>query len=223
MNIGRRESYDLEKLLAYAAGDLTAPEFEAIERILARDRTAREIVATYRSVIMTVASDQSAQPPAHALEAAKAIFDPNAIRRGARGGLDWTSSLRQIVATLVFDSRVQPALAGYRGGSSGFELGFASDAGEIDLQAEPVRDERPTPSGATRWRIIGQVSPNEETGDQPMPEVGVALVKRDEAKPARAIDADEHGVFTIQADAGDYDLHVRIGDAVVVIQDVRIE
>jgi hypothetical protein len=175
---------------------------------------------------MTVASDQSAQPPAHTLEAAKAIFDPCAIRRrDARGGLDWTSSLRQIVATLVFDSRVQPALAGYRGGSSGFELGFASDAGEIDLQAEPIRDERPTPGGAMRWRIIGQVSPNEETGDQPMPEVGVALVKRDEAKPAhaRAIDADEHGVFTIQADAGHYDLHVRIGDAVVVIQDVRIE
>lgn len=42
-------------------------------------------------------------------------------------------ALRAIVATLTYDSRVSPALAGFRGTSGAVQLVFASEVGEIHL------------------------------------------------------------------------------------------
>lgn len=225
MNMGRRESYDREKLLAYAAGELSVQDAAAIEAYLAQNSAAREFVTLYRSVVETMVNDASVEPPIETIQAAKAIFNPIAVRRPSHARPTWMDSLRQLVATLTFDSRFQPALAGYRGGSTGFELGFTSAAGDIDLQAEPVQDDRSASRDTSRWRLIGQVSPNESAANQSMPDVAVALVRRDgaETDDAASADADEHGVFSIQAEPGRYDMHVRIGDTVVVVQDVRIE
>ena len=225
MSVGRREAYDREMLLAYAAGELSVQDAGAVEEFLARDHEARQFVALYRSVLETVARDESVEPPLKSIQAAKAIFDASAVKWTAGTRPTWIDSLRQLAATLVFDSRVQPALAGYRGGSGGFELGFVSDAGEIDLQAEPAGDDPALPRSTPRWRIIGQVSPNESSDEQSIPAVAVALVNCQamSADEAHLADADDHGVFSIHAEPGCYDLHVRIGDTVVVIQDVRIE
>ena len=42
-------------------------------------------------------------------------------------------AMRAIVATLTYDSRVSPALAGFRGTAGAVQLVFASEAGEVHL------------------------------------------------------------------------------------------
>lgn len=194
---------DDERLLAYAAGELSEAEGAALAADL--DDAAGQTVARYRLVRAVVQGDDSSAPPAATLARAKAIF---AARPDPARSLGLFDAVRRVMAELTFDSGggLAPALAGFRGGSEIRQFVFASGETVVDLQVEP-------PVGPEqRWRIMGQV----ETG--PLAQglvVGLAPVGNEAA--AVAVTTDPHGGFHLSALAGHYNIFVRIEDALVVL------
>jgi anti-sigma factor RsiW len=201
-------TYDM--LLRYAANELPEDRAALIEAHLARNPAAAETVARFRIAAETLARDDTVETPADAIKRGKAIFRD---RRAERPTL--LDQIATVIASLVYDSRAQPALAGYRGGGSAFQLSFRSDLAEVDLDAEPLEAEEPSsPDG---WRIIGQIN---AAGD-PAP-FHVELSAAGANEPARRTAADEHGVFTILAPQGRYDVRLRSATCEVVLPGIEL-
>ncbi|MHC4949075.1 MAG: hypothetical protein ACYTG1_12590 [Planctomycetota bacterium] len=201
-----------EVLLAFAAGELDGTAAERAEAHLAGHPEAARSVALYRLARSAMAGDDTVAPPAAATARAKAIFEP---RPDARP--DLLARLGEIVATLVFDSRAQPATAGYRGRTDDFQLAFRSPEGEIDLEARRTGPAERAGAGP-EWRLLGQVSTGRDH-----PTIAVALVPAGTGDVTTHADGDEHGVFTLDADPGRYDIVVRVDDTAIVLQDIEIE
>ena len=194
-----------EQLVAYASGDLSAEEAQTVRAFLAADATAASAFERIRDIVQVLRSDHSASAPADSVAAAKSIFRPQPAVE------PWWKRLAEIVAEVVFDSRMQPALAGFRSsGGSGFQIALESDAASVDLQFEPRDETRES------WRIMGQVVP----ADGPNAEIAV-LVAAGSDRVGEA-SADDSGVFTMIVDRGEYDLCVRIRDRVLRVPGIRV-
>ena len=137
-----------EQLIAYAAGELPPEQAAHVQAYLAANPKAAEPIALYRQAQSALQADQSAAPPAELVAKAKAIFASSPSEPAA----SWLDQLQQLIAALVFDSRAQPALAGYRGPATTFQLSFECEAANIDLEAEPIPSAGTAPSEQTRWR-----------------------------------------------------------------------
>jgi len=200
-----------ETLIAYAAGELAEDEAASIAAHLAVDPEAAATVARYRAVRDVVAGDDSVAPPAALLARAKAIFPRRP--REATGPL---AALRRVFADLSFDSRSGLALAGYRGAAAtGYQLAYESEAGDIDLQLEPVGD--PATAPVSPWRLLGQVGLDAET-----PGVRVALTAAVGDAPPVEVEADPHGVFATEVTPGKYELTITLPTAVMVVPELEI-
>lgn len=195
-----------ERLIAYAAGELAPLEATAVERELAQDAAAAATVARFRRAMTAVRDDRSESPPAAALAAAKALFRP------APAGPSLFDRLRRVLADLVYDSRTQPALVGVRGGGSTYQLTYESGMGEIDVQVETA------PGGdAAPRRLIGQVTLNEPAA---FGRVVITAPGTEETIASASIDAG--GVFSLTTGAGNFDLWIALGDAVIVVPGVDV-
>jgi hypothetical protein len=202
------------QLIAYAAGELPAEEAAQVQAYLAANPSAAEPVALYRQARAALQNDQGADPPVDVVAKAKRIFA--AARSDPAPG--WLARLEQFIGELVFDSRAEPALAGYRGAATTFQLSFECEVASVDLEAEPLVDGNTVGADESQWRIMGQVDLR-----QPDALVELALVEQGAgAKVADAV-ADEHGMFTLEVKAGRYDLLLRVGDKVVVLRNIEIE
>lgn len=214
-----RSNPNFEQLLAYAAGELPPGESTRIEAQLAVSCDTAATVARLHTTLAAMRADRGEAPSAAAIARARAIFKP-----AADGKVSWLDRVQQAVAKLVYDSRVEPALAGFRGDNDGFELTFDSEAGGIELQLEPE-------TTGTQWRIMGQVTANTppaaethetHTPEIPTPTIQVALVPPGTRVATVETDADEHGMFSFSATPGTYDLLVRVGGTVVIVPNVEV-
>ncbi len=203
-----------EQLIAYAAGELSPEQAAQVQAYLRANPRAGDPIALYKQAQAAVQTDQSAAPPAELVAKAKAIFATSPSELAAT----WLDHLQQLIADLVFDSRAQPALAGYRGPATTFQLSFECDAANIDLEAEPIVGVGATPSEPAQWRIMGQV--DWQGASSP---AQIAMVDPGtENRVAEAI-ADEHGMFNLEAPAGRYDVLVQVDDKVVVLRNIEIQ
>jgi anti-sigma factor RsiW len=182
------------QLVAFASGDLPEADAAIVESYLAATPPASANAARLREVIETLRKDDSTPPTAEAVRRALAAWS----ERGAAP--DWLRQAERIVAAIVFDSRQRLAVAGFRGPASGFQLAYESPRGRVDLQVLP----QPQPAN-DRWRLRGQVSAADEAavGD-------VALVSSGTEEPVAETTPDEHGRFSVDAAAGEYDLVVEL-------------
>jgi anti-sigma factor RsiW len=194
-------------LLAYAAGELDREAAARVEAHLSADAADAERVRLYRGVIETMRSDDSLAPPASAMERARAIFQVAPARRE-----NWLDKLERVIATLIFDSRAEPALAGFRGADTAVQLSFESEIADVDLQLE----QQDQPEG--EWLVMGQATARRE-----QPVSSVALLPSDSVEPVAEVRPDPHGVFRLQAAAGKYRLAIRVGEQAVVLPDIVIE
>ena len=116
-------------------------------------KIAAATVAAYRAAAEAVRTDDAVDAPPRVLEKARAIFDPS---RLPRRGLDrWFADLERTIASLIFDSRVQPVPVRLHPSGDEFQMTWQIDDAEVDLQATrvaPDRDEGP------RWVIDGQLT-----------------------------------------------------------------
>ncbi|MFO0838765.1 MAG: hypothetical protein U1D55_09570 [Phycisphaerae bacterium] len=196
-----------DKLIAYAAGELPANETSQVEAaVQCSPELARQVEAT-RRLISLMRCDDSVSPPAATIARAKAVFQPKPTAMP-----EWFSTLGRVVASLIFDSRMQPALAGFRGDQDGFSLSFQADRAEIDLQVEPATGSEPPGT----WNVTGQVS------DLSAHAVELAWAWSDEGTLVRAVQSDSHGAFAFQTLPGTYDLLVKLEDRVLVASRVEI-
>lgn len=182
-----------EALFDYAAGDLKAAAARLIDARIATDPELADRVARIRGILDVMRADDSQAPAPAVVARAKAIFERKPQALSER----WFGKLRQVIAEIVFDSRAQVALAGFRGATDRFQLAAESASASIDLQFEPHERD-----GRRSWTIIGQIEPSESHAASE-----VAFVATDNAVEAVA-DAD--GVFRFEALPGSYDLFVRV-------------
>jgi hypothetical protein len=198
----------IETLIAYVAGELDEQTAARVKAHIRSSASDAERVARLRTVIKTMRADDTLAPPNEPLDRAKAIFKPS--RSSA-----WRSLRRQleaVVASLVYDSRAQPALAGYRGAGDVVQLSYESEIADVDLELSPTGAQ----AGAT-WLVMGQISPHEMRA-RPV----VALLSPSDESFCMEIAPDEHGVFTLQSASGEYELVIRFADRVVVFPDVNL-
>ncbi|NNM26469.1 MAG: hypothetical protein HKO59_10885, partial [Phycisphaerales bacterium] len=134
-------------LVAYASGEMTPAEAAAFERRLTT--TGLSTVATrLREIITTLRRDDSEAPTEAAVRRALAEFRPTPATATPMGTP--LAALRRIVAELVFDSRRQTTLAGFRGGVAAYQLGFESTLGRVGVQ---ISETKARDAG---WRLRGQ-------------------------------------------------------------------
>ena len=196
-----------DTLIAFAAGELDRQAAAAVEAQLSASPADAARLKRIRTLIDTMRTDDSVAPPAAALARAKALFraESRPVWR------DWLAALEEAVARLVSDSRAQPALAGFRSAGGAVQLTFESDTLEVDLELIPPSTDE------TRWTILGQLSSEEPIANTP-----VALVSERDAHTGSDAEADEHGVFKLQADPGEYELMIRLPQRLVRIPGITI-
>ncbi len=204
-----RHRIPYDKLIAYAAGDLTGSDADRVQELLADDPQAADTVARFRMARETLQADDGVEPSAEAVMSARAIFRPRPrtsfIERAAEG-----------VAELIFDSRAQPAFAGLRGQATAFQTTWRlspEDGLDLDLQAELVDDG----AGGERWRMVGQVVSREPLGS-----LQVELCRAGSTATIESVDTDQRGAFLLHLEPGTYDLYLNLPHSVVVVPGIRM-
>ena len=196
-----------ETLLALALRELDAAERAQVEQAVAQDPSLARTLRQIESILHIFATDDSVEPPAAVIERAKAIY--RAPQTSEAPG--WLAAARELIARLVFDSRLTTAVAGFRGSDDAFQLSYESELGEVDLQCEPTLD-----AHRHAWRIMGQVTPNENLTVR-----RVLVVPQGAQTPVAEAPVDADGLFTVQADPGSYTLYVEIDGQVMTLPGIE--
>lgn len=127
-------------------------------------------------------------------------------------------AVRSIVATLTYDSRVSPALAGFRGSASTTLLSFSCEMGEIHLQ---VTESGSSPDARVTVRGVFE----------PLPEF---VVSPDSSEPSRVVlsplaggesvaaDLDDDSMFVMRLSPGAYRAALRTGDVAIDLGPVEL-
>jgi hypothetical protein len=205
----------IERLLAYAAGELPQAEVADMQKMIATDAELRRLQRLVEFVGRTLREDDSVAPPADVVARAKALFQQ--MRPAPAGAVrsrvqEWLEALDRVVAALTFDSRARAALAGFRGTAELVRLSFESDLAEIDLELNP-REE----GGEMRMSIIGQISSTDEAGGSP-----VVLTETGTHRAVAQTVCDQGGLFEVTIERGRYDLHVRLPSGVVSAMEIEL-
>jgi hypothetical protein len=162
------------------------------------DRCATEL-SFWMRMLPSLQADRAPGAPDAVLSRAYALF--NGIERAP-------TTWQRFVATLVFDSRTQPILAGARDLDGGaFRLLYKSDGAHIDLRCERnLRD----------WTVIGQVLTVEKR------ELGWNVIARRDTTELRT-DTDALGEFRMRnLEPGDYKLVLRDNVREIVLPPIHL-
>lgn len=191
----------VEELIALVLGDLDPSQAALLEDRLTRDPEARRLLDHIRALVETLRHDDGVTPPDGLVRTVKDMMAAPAPGR---------PSLRELVATLVFDSLGKVAIPGFRGAASVRTLAFTSEAADIDLQICPTRDDRHSIRGQVTALEGGTV-------------FEVAITRPGEIGPLALAPVDSRGMFGLESPAGVFDLRVRVGDAVVTLPAISVE
>ncbi len=202
-----------EQLVALALGEVTGHEAALLTQTIASSPALASRFNALQGIIQTLATDDSVAPPVELVRTLKMrLATPEASSLAA-----WLASLKQSLASIVFDSRNQATVAGFRGGSTGeaVQLAYASEQAQIDLQLSPP--ESGDRSGV--WTIRGQVDPSVSTAGAEL--LLASLSPADPAEVSRA-NTDENGMFSMTAPAGEYTLYLRTHDCLITMSNIRL-
>ncbi len=204
-----------EQLILYAVGDLADPEATATESYLTGSPQATAYVAKVRCVLETMRTDDTEAPSIAMIKRTVMAFSGAEATDEQSGPLAWLEELGHRVAQLIFDSRAQPALAGFRGGTSDYQLTYDSDMGRVELRVSPA--ERVAHKA---WRVRGQVTPEQHREGGAF---GSVILLTPGTTDALAVaELDQYGRFKIDSDGGTYDLAVRCGDEAMIAPNLQI-
>ena len=203
----KQQDVTFEQLVAFASGELTGPEASMVEAYLAVLPEVARTTLRLQEVIQRLRADDTV------------AATPDAVRRALNllqsldqvPTPDWLAPVR-LFARLVFDSRAQLAMAGYRGGTASYQLAFESEPARVDLQILPqdrVGD---------AWRVRGQVTLRDNAELD-----GVTLLaEQTETVVATAV-PDHAGRFKIDSPAGIFDLRVDLDQGTRSVIASRLE
>jgi hypothetical protein len=205
-----------DQLLAYADGELDPAAAEHVEAHVQSDPEASATVERYQRMRALTAADDSIAPPAEVVERARAIFQPRT--RLERAG-EWLRSLEETIASLVYDSRLQPAAVRYADASQRFQLTYEVDEVEVDLQFDRA-SLGPAPrgdAGEQGWRVMGQVTSESSGSRQPV------AIRRTDGEIVAETEIDERDMFAAELTPGRYDVLIGQGERAIRLSDIELE
>ncbi len=200
-----------EQLIRYATGDLEPAEAAAAKAHLSNSPLATKYMEKVRSVLSTMQADDTQAPSLALIKRTIATFSAGVETGEGRSPLAWLEPLRQVVAQLIFDSRAQPALAGFRGSSDSYQLTYKNELACVELGVSQQQTQRDI------FRLRGQT-----TTEQKREYGSVALLSTGSNDPQAVSEMDKHGRFKFDAKPGKYDLAVQIGDEALIVQEISI-
>ena len=197
MNNGSR---DKDLLIAYALDELPPREREGVERrAQASPEVASELARVQRMIAALRSGDlQPLAAPLH--QRLRRLLTERA--RAERPS--WIDAAAQAVLTLLADTRLRAAAAGYRGSDDAFLLSFSAADVDVDVRISPRA--RPGPG---RWMLHGCA----EISGEGRP-VEAVLLARGDAPGALRTDSDENGLFVMEIADGSFELVLRAGERV---------
>jgi hypothetical protein len=140
-----------EKLMEYMDGQLTEQARALIDSHLSHCSDCQQTKQELQQFVIWIQSDSSYEPPAEALQWGVNLFQP--MLQPAEGA---GSKVRKIVASLVFDTFDEPALAGVRRvGAPPRQLLFRAGDVDVDVKIESMETN-------DRISLVGQVLSNSE-------------------------------------------------------------
>ena len=140
-----------EKLMEYRDGQLTDDAKALVDKHLSQCSSCSELKQELQQFMVLVESDAAFEPPAEVLQWGVSLFQPILQPRESIGG-----QVRKIVASLVFDTFDEPALAGVRRvGAPPRQLLFRAGDVDVDVKIESVETN-------DRISLVGQVLSNSE-------------------------------------------------------------
>lgn len=212
----RKHPTSMEKIIALFAGELTPEEASEVERMIAGDPALQRRWELLETLRQTVAQDDAADVPAEVIARAKGLFrEVSQAERAPEGGSaiqEWLAALDCVVARLIFDSRRQPALAGFRCVAELVRLSYETDIAEIDLELDTGEEQ-----GKEIVTIFGQISAADDPGG-----AAVVLTAPGMQESLAQTVCDASGMFKAVLPRGTYDLHLRLPAGVVSIADMEI-
>jgi hypothetical protein len=205
------DEHVLDQATAYVLNQLPAEERRAFERAAADSPHVQAILEEVRGLLGDLEQLATPAPAAELIRRAEVLLrkPPEADRSIAQ----WLDETARVVASLVFDSRRQPSLAGLRGPFEGGHLIFESPRGSVDVHLSPLRAEDPE-----QWIVRGQLALDEGRRD-----VDVALVRPGTAESVARSVTDERGHFRLESPSGRFDLLIALDASTLVLQDLDIE
>lgn len=130
-----------ELLLGSIAGTLDAAQASALARLVSQDPELALRLTRLRVAVEATRDDAREAPPSAVIAAAKELGRRLESRRAPSLLEQFTRVLDAVIARPVFDSRLEGALAGLRGGS-GFALAFAAEGAEIEIECGAIDGDR---------------------------------------------------------------------------------
>lgn len=138
----------IEDIIAYTDGTATETAQGASESHLAVCTDCKELQQEFQVLLMRMREDASFEPPADLVKWAVDLFQP-VVQPQPEGG-----KLRRLIASLVFDTYDQPALAGVRRvGVPPRQLLFRAGEVDVDVKIESME-------ANDRISLVGQVLSN---------------------------------------------------------------
>ena len=182
----------IEQLAAMLAGDLEEEDARSLRDRLAGTDEGGAALAEFEQIASFLREEQAAEPPASLVKRAKKVLRQN--RPGVADRLK--DGVRSFLAALDFDSRLSPAVAGFRGVAEVAQVAFSAEPCELDLEIQPGEGETSS--------VRGQIA-----ADQPD---GWTLRFTDSAgHEAAEIEAGPDGSFRIDLAPGSYTITLERG------------
>jgi hypothetical protein len=195
----------IEILLDYVEHQLTEADRAALDEHLALPcPQCNAVIARLGAVLQAATDDHSYAPPDGVLRRAFSVFRKRS-RISEQAG-------RYLPVRLLFDSRLQPSLAGVRGPLQNRQMLFRVGKIDIDLQIATDQDER---------KMIGQILGSEDARGGPS--AFVSLTGKG-GEVVQGAEADHLGQFAFRRiPSGKYDLVFDLQGQEIAITDLDLD
>ncbi|MBZ0172875.1 MAG: hypothetical protein K8E66_10875 [Phycisphaerales bacterium] len=142
----------IDQLAALIAGDLDEARASALRARLSGTEDGRAALDEFERIAAFLREEHGAEPTASIVSRAKREL------RRSRPGISerLADGVLSFLAALDFDSRLSPAVAGFRGVAEVAQVAFSAEPCELDLEIQPGEDGRVS--------VRGQVAADESNG-----------------------------------------------------------
>lgn len=193
-----------ETLIQYIENQLSDAERALAEAHLAFPcQQCNRALQRIRLILETIATDQTAAPPAEVLQRAVAAFQQLPVPA-------WEPRLR-VLAKLLFDNQAQFSISAVRGATQKRQMLFSTRQVDIDLQITPEQDTH---------HLIGQILSTEQAEEERS--AAFVSLKSETGEVLRGTEANELGQFSFsQVPPGTYDLVFDFDNQEIAITDLE--
>ncbi len=199
---------DLETLVRFALEECDTIQKSQVQRWLDANGGTQPELDRVRLLLQTLQTNESCEAPRELVWRIAGMMAPAA---QIDSSAPWWEVLQSVIATLVFDGRATPMVAGYRGVGTRGHITYATNLAELDLElSEHGGDEG-------QIDVRGQIQAEQGRADE------VAFVFLRDPDRIVSVIPDERGLFRLSLLPGAYSVHCRLGSVTMDVPEIHIE